>query len=126
MYDMGWNKRSSGNKYDSISGHGFLQGGNSRKILKCRCMSKCCTKCTIAEQIKQEAPKHECPRNHSGSSKSMECEAIWLMVKDSFYNQQFTCAVIVSDDDSTMKSNLKHSWEEKVNKGKMTMDEVSC
>ena len=24
MYDMGWNKRSSGHKYDSISGHGFL------------------------------------------------------------------------------------------------------
>ena len=23
-YDMGWNKRSSGHKYDSISGHGFL------------------------------------------------------------------------------------------------------
>ena len=29
MYDMGWNKQSSGNKYDSISGHAFLIGGNS-------------------------------------------------------------------------------------------------
>ena len=31
-YDMGWNKRSSGNKYDSISGHGFIMGGNTKKI----------------------------------------------------------------------------------------------
>lgn len=123
MYDMGWNKRSSGNKYDSISGHGFLLGGNSRKILNYRCMSKCCKKCTIAERMKQEPMKHECPKNHQGSSKSMECEAIYLMVKDSFYNQQFTCSVIVSDDDSTMKSNLKHSWEQKIKEGKMTMDE---
>ena len=123
MYDMGWNKRSSGNKYDSISGHGFLLGGNLRKILNYRCMSKSCTKCAIVERMKQEPIEHECPKNHQGSSKSMECEAIYLMVKDSFYNQQFTCSVIVSDDDSTMRSNLKHSWEEKIKKGKMTMDE---
>ena len=118
MYDMGWNKRSSGNKYDSISGHGFLLGGNLRKILNYRIMSKSCTKCAIAERMKQEPIEHECPKNHQGSSKSMECEAIYLMVKDSFYNQQFTCSVIVSDDDSTMRSNLKHSWEEKFKKEK--------
>ena len=33
MHDMGWNKQSSGNKYDSISGHRFLSGGECRKIL---------------------------------------------------------------------------------------------
>ena len=120
---MGWNKRSSGNKYDSISGHGFLLGGNSRKIINYRVMSKCCTICAKAERLKEEAAQHECPKNHEGSSKSMECESIYLMVKDSFYNQQFTCSTIVSDNDSTMKSNLKHSWEEKVKQGKMTMDE---
>ena len=35
-YDMGWNKRSSGNKYDSMSGHGFVLGGNTKKILQHR------------------------------------------------------------------------------------------
>ena len=45
------------------------------------------------------------------------------MVQDSYYNQQFTCAVIVSDDDSTMKSNLDHSCEGKAKEGKMIMDE---
>ena len=62
MYEMGWNKRSSGNKYNSISGHAFLIGGNSRKILKYRCMSKACRKCEIAKLTKEEPPLHECPK----------------------------------------------------------------
>ena len=53
MYDMGWNKRSSGHKYDSISGHGFLLGGNTRKIMNFRCMSKYCKKCFLAERTKK-------------------------------------------------------------------------
>ena len=53
MYDMGWNKRSSGNKYDSMSGHGFLLGGNTKKIMNYRCMSKACTTCRAAELTKK-------------------------------------------------------------------------
>lgn len=44
-YDMGWNKRSSGNKYDSISGHDFIMGGFTKKVLNHRCLSKCCSLC---------------------------------------------------------------------------------
>ena len=36
-YDMGWNKRSSGNKYDSMSGHGFVLGGETKKIYNTKC-----------------------------------------------------------------------------------------
>jgi len=35
-YDTGWNKRSSGHKYDSISGHGFVMGAIGKKILNHR------------------------------------------------------------------------------------------
>ncbi len=94
---MGWNKQSSGNKYDSISGHRFLLGGEDRKILNYRCMSKSCRKCFIAERTKIET-NHECPKNHEGSSKSMECEAIYQMVKESFNDHGYTSGVIVSDD----------------------------
>ena len=31
-FDMGWNKRSSGNQYDSLSGHSFAIGCHSNKI----------------------------------------------------------------------------------------------
>ena len=54
----------------------------------------------------------------------MKCESIYLMVKNSFYNQQLTCpTTIIREIDFTMKSKLKHSWEEKAKEGKMTMDE---
>lgn len=33
-YDMGWNKRSSGNIYNSISGHGTMVGGYTKKVLQ--------------------------------------------------------------------------------------------
>ena len=113
MYDMGWNKRSIGNKYDSISGHGFVLGGNLKKIMNYRCMLKCSKICAQAERTKVLVD-HKCPKNHDDSSKSMETEAIYQMVKDAYYNCRYTCSIIVSNDDSTMKSNLKHSYKEKV------------
>ena len=122
MYDMGWNKRSSGNKYDSISGHGFLLGGNSKKIINYKCMSKYCRKCFAAKRTNQKI-EHECPKNHEGSSKSMECEGIFRMVKEAYYKHGYTCGTIVCDDDSTMTSNLKHSLKEKVEARLITLDE---
>ena len=32
-YDMGWQRRSGGRVYDSISGHGFLIGCRSKKVI---------------------------------------------------------------------------------------------
>ena len=48
-FDMGWNKRSSGNRYDSISGHALFIGCLSKKIVAVIVSSKLCTQCTIAE-----------------------------------------------------------------------------
>lgn len=117
-YDMGWNKRSSGRKYDSISGHGFVIGTQTKKIINFRCMSKCCIRCTKAEKNNVPVEAHECPRNHAGSSKSMETEAIFRMVKEATYSHGYHIFTIISDDDSTMKSNLKHSYKELVSKKK--------
>ena len=47
---------------------------------------------------------------------------IYIQVKDPFYNQQFTCSIIVCYDNSTVEIYLKHCWEEKVKEGKMTID----
>ena len=46
-YDMGWNKRSSGNRYDSVSGHGIIIGAFSKKILCFRPVSKVCMFCKL-------------------------------------------------------------------------------
>ena len=125
---MGWNKRSSGHKYDSISGHGMIMGGMSKKIMNHRCISKCCSICDrhkkgetseLTNDVATKPKDHECPKNHFGSSKSMETEAIYQMVKEAYYEQGFVIGTIISDDDSTMKANLRHSYKEKVEKGKL-------
>ena len=70
--------------------------------------SKACRKCDSAENKREEAEEHECPKNFEGSSKSMEASAILKMVEDAHYNRFFIIDAIVSDDDSTMRAVLKH------------------
>ena len=62
---------------------------------------------------------HECPHNHDGSSKSMETEAIFQMVKEATHDLNYSIATIISDDSSTMKSNLKWSYKEMIEKNMM-------
>ena len=45
-YDMGWNKKSSGTRYDSISGHGLMIGGYSKKVIGFKRISKECSVCS--------------------------------------------------------------------------------
>jgi len=122
-YDMGWQKRSSGHKYDSTSGHGFMLGARTKKIIDSQCMSKECRVCTKYANDETPPPDHDCVKNHIGSSKSMEPEAIFRMVNRAFDVLMFTVAVITSDDDSSMKSTLKHSWQLLIEKGLMKKSE---
>ena len=120
---MGWQKRSSGHKYDSTSGHGFMLGARTKKIIDSQCMSKECRVCTKYANDETPPPDHDCVKNHIGSSKSMEPEAIFRMVNRAFDVLMFTVAVITSDDDSSMKSTLKHSWQLLIEKGFMKKSE---
>ena len=47
-YDMGWQKRSSGRRYDSYSGHAFIIGGRSKGVIGMVVYSKACRKCDAA------------------------------------------------------------------------------
>ena len=76
IYDMGWNKRSSGNKYDSISRYEIVLGVNLKKIMNFRCTSNCCRICAQVERTKVFV-EHKCPKKHDGSSKLMKSEAIY-------------------------------------------------
>ena len=122
-YNMGWNKRSLGNKYDSVSGHGFILGGITKKVLNHKCISKQCSKCCIAKKKNTPPPEHECPRNHEGSSKSMEVEAIYRMTIESFRHHNYHLHTIIADDDTTMKSNLRHSYQDLIEARKMLLED---
>ena len=49
-YDMGWSKRSSGNKYDSNSGHAHVIGYYTRQVIATKVFCKTCIVCDEAEK----------------------------------------------------------------------------
>ena len=69
-YDMGWPKR--GRAMNSTSGHGAIIGSHSGKVLGYATRHKRCIVCSVAEANKRPTREHDCRRNHTGSSKSME------------------------------------------------------
>ena len=120
-YDMGWQKRSSGHKFDSPSGHGFLVGCRTRKVIGHVTYSKWCRVCSNA-YLKNSAKgkEHICPMNYSGkSSKSMEPDGAVKLVTDIHYkyNKRTYVNKFVSDDDSSTRKILTH--EEGNNKGEL-------
>ena len=57
-FDMGWNKRSSGHKYDSLSGHAFIIGVYTRRIIDYVVFSKSCSICNTRTRKNKHADKH--------------------------------------------------------------------
>ena len=105
--DMGWQKRSSGRRYDSLSGHSFLIEASTRKPIAWCLKSKTCSICV---RNKAGAPReHKCTINHEGSSGSMEPMAILEMVVSLYDQQKVLVKTIVTDDDSSIKAKLKWS-----------------
>ena len=83
---MGWQKISSGRRYDSSSGHAFIIGERSKGIIGMVLYSKAFRKCDAAEKILEEAEEHEFPKIFEVSSKSMKASKIMKMVNDALYN----------------------------------------
>ena len=110
-YDMGWSKRSSGSRYDSISGHAFLVGRHSHKIVGVQVTSKKCKICSIAESKGLQPREHECPMNYKGSSKAMEADgALSLVTKlDKMTDSKVFLEAIVTDDDSSIRAVVAHA-----------------
>ena len=77
--DMGWQKRSSGNRYDSTSGHSVFVGAKTRKPCGFVTYHKYCRVCSLNED-KDNMPEHDCTINHEGSSGSMEPLALVNLV----------------------------------------------
>ena len=54
-YDVGWQKRSSGRRYDSSSGHALIIGARIKGIIGMVLYSKACSKCDSTENRVEEA-----------------------------------------------------------------------
>ena len=110
---MGWSKRSSGNRYDSKSGHAMLFGEHTKKVLGYVVKCKECSTCNRRKN-KDNIPEHDCISNYEGSSKSMEVQGILDLVIDAWDNKHLHISGIVTYDDTTMTAQLKHSYEAKI------------
>ena len=90
-YDMGWNKRSTCRVYDSLSGHAFLIGCRSGKVISFGVRAKKCAKCTRYKKIGVTPPTHNCTINHEGSSGSMEENLHCHLLKIFLMKQKVVC-----------------------------------
>uniref|UniRef100_A0A8W8JFW7 Exonuclease domain-containing protein n=1 Tax=Magallana gigas TaxID=29159 RepID=A0A8W8JFW7_MAGGI len=78
--DGAWQKRGSGRSYDSLTGHCSMMGVETGKVIDYSVRSKTCKICENAERKNTPPAPHECTRNWTGSSKSMEPDMIVEMV----------------------------------------------
>ena len=85
-FDMGQNKRNSGNRYDSLSGHAFMCGCWSNMIVSTIITAKECRLCSDYEIQGQDSPSHDYPRNYTGVSKAMESDAVLSLYESMFYD----------------------------------------
>jgi hypothetical protein len=121
-FDMGWQQRASGVRYNSQSGHGLLVGGLTRKPICYSLKSKRCNFCITwksnnkatveaAELDGEELllPPHNCTRNHDGTSSAMEARACLDMVVEMHEKYHCIVASICCDDDASTRAMVKWS-----------------
>jgi hypothetical protein len=117
-FDMGWQQRSSGRKYNSPSGHSFFVGGLSRKPIALQVKSRICNVCLAwkkkhppSEDFPDGLPvgPHSCTINHKGSASAMEPKAALDIIIDLFHRRHVFIDRICIDDDASTPALLKWS-----------------
>ena len=109
---MAWQKRSSGRRYDSLSGHALFVAALTRKLIALATKHKACRYCKMwrtRHGVDEAVPAHECLVNHDGSPGSMEPIAVLDMYKQMYDEHQVIVETLITDDDSTIKAKLKWS-----------------
>jgi hypothetical protein len=110
-YDMGWQVRSSGNKYGSPTGHGLLLGAITKNVMDSVIFNKKCAKCTknaTRTGNDSDIKIHKCVKNFEGSSKSMEAAGLVLMLNRMPMEKNVSVCTIISDDDSNARAKAQH------------------
>jgi len=110
--DGAWQKKGSGRKYNSLSGHNIAIGARLKGILSYVVYSKICWVHASAEKKGEEAREHDCPRNYEGSSKGMEAKGAVQLTENIFASGFAWVRSLITDDDSSTRANVAHSFED--------------
>ena len=83
-----------------------VMGLSTGKVLDYTTKNKMCHSCDEAKKAGKQRKDHDCTKNHSGSSNSMEpLAAVELLNKVTESNVKFS--IYTGDDDSATESHLK-------------------
>ena len=113
---MGWQKQSKSKIYDTISGHAYIIGTITGKVIGFMAKSKICSKCKTRNRLGIDVEEHKYQINFDGSSGAMEVTvALELCIQLQDGDYEVFLEFILSDDDSTMRAHLLHE----LNDGKL-------
>ena len=97
---MAWQRCNGG--HSSNTGHGAVMGTNTGKVLDYATRTKLCRKCNSATSLNTP---HDCRKNHTGLSKSMEPDvAVELFQRAPNSNVKYS--TYTGDDDTTTLSHI--------------------
>jgi hypothetical protein len=109
--DSGWQKWSSGHRYDSGSGQTLLIGCNIKLVIARQVYSTFCDACATSAHLSKVATPHKCVLNYTGSSKGMEATGAIALVVFIWNIARAWIQMLVCNNDATVRSNMKHISE---------------
>jgi hypothetical protein len=109
-FNMGWQQRNSGHRYNLASGHALLVGGLTCRPLIMDVKSKLCSICFAWKKKHEDLElEHRCPKNHEGTSSAKEPIACLHMLTELFEHRQVVVKDICLDDDTLTRALLRWS-----------------
>ena len=129
VVDGGWSKRSHKHTYNANSGVGVIYGAATKALLYIGVRNKYCSLCAISTRNDVTAPPHQCYRNWSGSSCSMEADIILEGFRQSENMHGLRYLWLVGDGDSSVYHSVVTgvpSYGRDITKVKCANDTVKC
>ena len=102
VVDGGWSKRSHKHSYNANSGVGVIFGAATQALLFIGVRNKYCSICAINNRNDKPIPTHQCYRNWSGSSTSMEADIILEGFRQSEEMHGLRYLWLIGDGDSSV------------------------
>ena len=124
IVDGGWSKRTHKHSYNALSCVGVIFGKETRKLLYIGVRNKFCTVCA-----KDASKSHECYKNWSGSSSSMESDIILEGFRKAEQQHGLRYINFIGDGDSSVHTTLisgVSGWGHAISKQECANHAVKC